>query len=107
MIECIKYKSYIKGTLQGFADFYVQKWGVEIIGCSIYMKDGKRWINFPSKEFINAEGGKAYSPQIKFRERAHMDAFANEAKKAIDEWCKNNQPEEAKAEAFDDSDCPF
>lgn len=108
MIECLKYKSYNNGVLQGFADFYVDKWGIEIIGCAVFMKDGKRWINFPSKEFTNAEGEKGYAPSLKFREREHMDAFANEAKKAIDEWCKNNQSEEEpKAKAFDDSECPF
>ena len=110
MIECITYRPYGKdtGMLQGFANFYVSKWDVEISGCAVFMKDGKRWINFPSKEYTNAEGKKCYSPYIKFRERSRMDAFANEAKKSIDEYCKNNQPdEEPKKAEFDDSECPF
>ena len=62
MIECIKYTEYAKqGCLQGFADLYVKKWGLEIKGCSIYMKENQRWINFPSKEFQNTEGSKADS----------------------------------------------
>ena len=91
MIECTKFKSHESGCLQGFADFYVEKWGLEINGCSLYMKDGKRWINFPSKEFTNQEGEKAYAPLVKFRERDQMDKFSDSAKVAIDKYCKENE----------------
>ena len=110
MIECTKFKSHVSGYLQGFADFYVEKWGLEIKSCSLYMKDGKRWINFPSKEFTTPEGEKAYAPLVKFRERDHMDKFAEAAKKAIVDYCKANpQNDEKPAESpqFDDSECPF
>lgn len=108
MIECTRYKSHKKGCLQGFADFYLPKWGVEIMGFSLYMKDGKRWMKMPSKEYENELGEKKFAPVIRFRDNDHMDAFSNEAKKAIDKWCKENAPkEEVAVPDFDDSRCPF
>jgi len=95
MIECTKFKSFQKGHLQGFADFYIDKWGVEITGCSLYMKDGRRWLNLPSNEYTNAEGEKKYAPFLRFREKKHWETFMEQAKSALDKWCaENNQPEE-------------
>lgn len=84
--------------LQGFADFYVPKWGIEIIGCGLYMKEGRRWINFPSKEFTNPQGEKKFMPHIKFREKSHKDAFCEMAKKAIAKWCEENSSSAPKVE---------
>lgn len=112
MIECIKFKSHVKGHLQGFADFYVEKWGAELTGCSLYMKDGRRWVNLPSKEYKNDLGETKYAPIIRFRKKEHFEAFVNACKKAIDEFCsKNQEPEQeygvSPASSFDDSECPF
>ena len=49
MIECLKYKPINKGSLLGYADIFVPKMGLEIFGCSLHQKDGRRWVNFPSK----------------------------------------------------------
>lgn len=87
MIECTKYKAHPNGHLQGFADFYIDKWGVEINGCSLFMKDGKRWINLPSKEYENGEGEKKFMPLVRFREKEHYGKFMEQAKEAIDKWC--------------------
>jgi len=92
MIACTNYKAFVKGALQGFADFYVPKWGAEIKGCSVYMKDGRKWVNMPSKEFDTPTGEKAFAPIIKMREQAHMTAFTKHALDAIDKWIKDNAP---------------
>lgn len=110
MIECIKFKSHQKGHLQGFADFYIPKWGVELTGCSLYMKDGRRWLNLPAKEYTNPEGEQKYAPIVRFREKKHFEIFIEQAKKAIDKWCEENQEQEvgaSPASSFDDSECPF
>lgn len=104
MVECTRFKSVITGYLQGFADLYVEKWGLEIKGCSLYMKEGRRWINLPSKEFTTPEGEKAYSPIVKFREKDSMDKFTEEAKKAIDRYCSENTNDQ---DTFENSECPF
>ncbi len=87
MIECINFKSYQKGSLQGFADFYLPRWGVEIKGCSLYMKDGQRWLNLPSQPYKNEDGDTKYAPSIRFREKTHYDRFCEQAKAAIDDYC--------------------
>lgn len=90
-IECLKYQSVNKGLLVGFADFYIPKTGIEIFGCQLFQKDGKRWINMPSREYTNAEGEKKYMPYIRFRENAHKDLFTELALKAIDKKCAEMQ----------------
>lgn len=95
MIECTRFKSVTKGHLLGFADFWIPKWGVELNGCSLYQKDGKRWLNMPAQEYTNEAGEKKYRAHVYFREKAHMDAFQDQAKRAIDEWCTNNAKTES------------
>ena len=87
MIECTKFTPHANGFLQGFADFYIEKWGVEINGCSLFMKEGRRWVNFPAKEYENKEGEKKFMPLIRFREKEHNTKFMEAAKEAIDKWC--------------------
>lgn len=109
MIECTNFRTHQAGSLQGFADLYVQTWGLEIKGCSLFMKEGKRWITFPSREYVNKEGEKKYMPYIRFRNKEHMEAFANQAKEAIDKWCKyntDNKPEKP-ASSVETEEVPF
>lgn len=88
MIKCTKFRSYNSGTLQGFCDFFIEKWGVEITGCSLHMKEGRRWINLPSKEYQDEEGNTRYHAIIRFKNREHCEAFIERAKRALDEYCK-------------------
>ena len=97
-IECLRYKSYTKGSLQGFADLYIPKTGLEIYGCSIHQKDGRKWLNMPSKEYQNDDGETKWSHCVRFRERAHMDAFSKLALKAIDDWCISHAEQECSQE---------
>ena len=106
MIECTSFRGYSKSTLQGFADFFIHKWGIEIKGCTLHMKDGRYWIGFQSKEYTNKEGEKKFDPLIRFRERSHADAFAEQAKKAIDKFCESNSNGNQEKEEHDDG-CPF
>jgi hypothetical protein len=112
MIECTSFKSFQKGNFQGYANIYVEKWGIEITGCSLFMKDGRRWINLPSKEYVNKEGEKKFQPLFFFREKSHHEVFVNKVKEAIDKWCIEN-PETQQSQdtlfetASDDSDIPF
>ncbi len=90
MIECVKFKSYKNGHLQGFADLFVDKWGLVVPGCCLYMKDGRRWVEFPGKEYIDDRGEKMYSSVVYFRKKEHKKLFCEAAKKAIDDYCRKN-----------------
>ena len=89
MIECIKFTSCVQGTLQGFADIIVPKWGIEIKNISLHMKNGARWINLPCKE-STSNGKKIYTPILKFIVHSHQEAFGEQVKSAIDRFCKQN-----------------
>lgn len=86
-VECMNYKPVNKGSLLGFADLFVPKMGLEIYGCTLHQKDGRRWVNFPSREFTNDQGEKKYMSIVRFREKTHMNAFTELAKQAIETKC--------------------
>lgn len=92
MIECTYYKSFVKGVTQGFANIFIKEWGLEINNISLCMKNGERWINFPSKDYMNAEGEKKYFSLVRFPEKEMHDRFKDAVLKAIDKYCMENQP---------------
>jgi hypothetical protein len=96
MVECIRFNSHEKGHLLGFADFYIEKWGIEIPGFTLWMKDGRRWLNAPSTRYTDRDGTEKNRAHIFFRKKEHWDAFCVEAEKAIDDWC-----EKSKEQSFD------
>lgn len=91
MVICTNFIKYENGHLKGFADFFVPKWGIEIKSCSFCVKEEKRWINLPSKEFVNDEGQKKFSPYIRFQNQEHWKVFCTQAKHAVDSYLLENQ----------------
>lgn len=89
-IECLRFKPHKKTTLLGFADFWIPRMGIEIRGCSLHQKDGRRWVNLPQVRYENDAGETKYSYTVFFRDSAHSDAFCRHAKEAIDKWCAEN-----------------
>lgn len=91
-ITCIKYNPYAKGSLLGFADIFVPKWGVEIYGLTFHEKEGKRWINFPSREY-EKDGEKKHASYFRFPESSHYNLFCEKVKEAIETKIKETQGE--------------
>ena len=92
-IECIKFRHVGKGSLVGYADLYVPAFGLEIYGCQVFCKDGRKWMTFPSKETgVDENGKKKYWPHVRFRSRESMDNFSSSAMIAIDEEISKIQP---------------
>lgn len=91
MIECTKFKYIGKGSLVGIADLFVPQFGMDIYGCSVFQKDGRKWLTFPSKE-VEINGAKKFFQHMRFRKHESMDNFTAQAMKAI-------QPEIDKARA--------
>lgn len=98
-IECTNYKPVNKGTLLGYADFVMIKSGIEIYGCSVHQKDGKRWVNMPSREYTNADGEKKFLSIVRFRDGERMKAFSTAALQAVDAKAKTIS---APKEVYDD-----
>jgi hypothetical protein len=94
-IECLKFQSVNKGSFLGYADFYIPKTGLEIFSCQVFQKDGKRWVNMPSREYTNEQGEKKFSSYLRYRDPAHRDMFNELALKAIEKKCAEMQTQSA------------
>jgi len=106
MIECIKFKAYEKGVLLGFADFRLPKMGIEIYGCSVHQKDGRKWVNLPSKEYQSETGEKKYSSYVRFIDADHYKKFIGEALDALKPFFELEQAPKVQ-ERFPDENIPF
>ena len=78
-VECTGFRKFEKGTLLGFGDLLLPGVGIEIKECSIHEKNGKRWVNPPSKQYEKPDGTKGYSPLIRFADDKRYQAFQKEA----------------------------
>jgi hypothetical protein len=63
-----------KGTLIGAFDLEMPS-GLKVNGVMLLEKNGKRWVNFPSKEWTTGSGEKKYSPLIEFASAEARDRF--------------------------------
>jgi hypothetical protein len=67
-------KSMRKGTLLGFFDLEMPS-GLIVRGAMLFEKNGKRWVGFPSKEWVKSDGTKGYMPLLEFSSREISDKF--------------------------------
>lgn len=104
-LECKNFKPFKKGYLLGFADIFVPKWGCTIFGITLYEKEGKRWINLPSREY-EKDGKKVHLPFIRFEEVNHYNLFCSMVKDAIDKKV-NDDTKETTHESTADSEVYF
>lgn len=86
-IECVAFRPYDKGFFKGFATLYIEKWGVEIDGFTLWKKENRTWVKFPSDEYEDKQTGeKKYRSKIRFRNKDHFTLFVKEAKEAVDAY---------------------
>jgi len=85
MIICTRFNEYKKGSLLGFATLFIDKWGIEINSCTLHEKDGKSWVNLPTREY-EEEGQKKFMPIIFFKDSSLKTKFIEQAKDAIENF---------------------
>jgi len=84
MIECMRFNTINKGFCVGFADIKIPEFNnMEIYGMTLYEKERRRWVGFPSKQY-EKDGVTKYSPYFRFPEKEDYDNFCSETKKAIE-----------------------
>jgi hypothetical protein len=76
-------KQLRKGTLLGFFDLEMPS-GLIVRGAMLFEKNGKRWIGFPSKEWVKSDGTKGYMPLLEFADRAIADKFQFQVLPAVE-----------------------
>jgi hypothetical protein len=63
-----------KGALIGSVDVETP-WGIKIIGTMLFEKEGKRWVNFPSKEWTKQDGTRGFFPLLEWTSPAARAQF--------------------------------
>ena len=63
-----------KNSLIGSFDLEMPS-GLIVRGVMLFEKDGRRWVNFPSKEWTKSDGSKGYFPLLEFTSREIADNF--------------------------------
>ncbi len=96
MFKILRLQKVDKGSLLFTVDISVEKWGGFCIhGITIFQKEGKRWIGFPSKKIEVGTGEVRYLPYVRFEERTIQEAFGIKLMQSIDAWLKaGNKPTE-------------
>jgi hypothetical protein len=52
-MEVSNWKPINKGFLKGSFDVTINQYGITIVDCALFEKDGKRWVNFPSRKYTS------------------------------------------------------
>lgn len=112
MIECVNFKAFSKGVTQGFADLKIIKWGGIFYGCSLCMKNGHKWVNFPSRQYKDENAETKYLPHFRFDDKETKDKFDVEAIQAIEKFCKEknidlNQDSTVRQQYRESEETPF
>jgi hypothetical protein len=84
-IVCTNWKTYIRGTLRGFADIRIGAWHLNLRDVAVHEKNGRRWAQLPAKpqlddnrELIREPSGKIrYYRNIWFDDRELADRFGD------------------------------
>ena len=73
-----------KGNLVGFFTVTTPS-GMVIHGCSLFEKDGKRWVGLPSRAIDKPDGTKIYKAHVEFTSKEVSQKFQDLVLKAMDE----------------------
>ena len=82
-IAISNFKEHRKNTLQGFFDVKLTNAGLEIRGCCLHEKDGRQWVQLPSKPYDKDDGSKGWQYFLDFYDREKRESFQREVLKAL------------------------
>ena len=91
-IEIQNYKEVNTGYKKGTCNIKMPLWGNFIIyGISIFEKEGKRWISFPSQK-SEKDGVEKWFQHCRFENENMTEAFRKEFFKEFEKYQKANNP---------------
>lgn len=85
-VTCSEFRAFDKNTLQGFATLRLAPPGIEIQGCSVHAKGGKRWVNFPAKQYTGPDGVVCWQNLVTIDKGSAYWRFQDLAFLAIDDY---------------------
>ena len=74
-----------KGPVKATVDIEVPPWRLAFRGCLWFQKDGKEWINLPSRAWTDRAGNRKFSNLIEFTDRSTSERFQQAALAAVHE----------------------
>jgi hypothetical protein len=77
------YKPVGKGLVVASLDIEVEQWGITFRSCTLFDKDGKKWISFPSKKSDGPDGKPRYYNYV-VMDKEKKEAFDKAAIALID-----------------------
>jgi hypothetical protein len=103
-IEIKSFRKFEKNTLKGFLTVLLQPSGLEIRDLTLHEKNGKRWVNMPSRPYEDDEGETRYSYIIFFPDKKRAEQFQQATLKALKEY---QQPNPEPKTVLDEDGFPF
>ena len=85
-IEIVKFRKFEKNTLKGFLTVLMTSIGLEIRDCALQEKDGKKWVNLPSKPYEKDDGSTGYSYIVKFTDKDRYYQFQDAVLQELDRY---------------------
>jgi hypothetical protein len=85
MIRCVRFRPYVKNTLRAFVDLELTRVGLVLHDCCWHEKNGKHWVAFPARSYLDKNGNTLWSPLVEFAEGAAKarEQFQRQAVEAI------------------------
>lgn len=85
-MKVIEYKQINKGSLLGSMSILMDEWGGLVIReVLLFQKDGKRWLNFPSKTY-EKDGKTEYFYYLRFSDKIKHEEWQQKALKALQDY---------------------
>jgi len=83
-MRVVNFRQYEKGTLQGFFELQLDS-GLSVRGMTCHVKNGKRWVAFPSKPYEDEDGEVKYQNILYIPDDSRWKKFQALALRALDE----------------------
>lgn len=83
-ICCLFFREHANNSLEGFADLGVGP--LLFKGCAIHQKSGKRWVNFPARQYKDDAGVLQWQALIAIPDKAAYCEFQKSALEAVDSY---------------------
>ena len=98
-MKILNFRKFEKNTLRGFLEVELPS-GLCIRDLSYHVKNGSRWIGYPSKPYEKEDGSQSWVNQIWFEDKEVHNRFQRQLLAALDEHFAMNRDE-------DPGDIPF
>lgn len=99
------YREYEKNTLKAFVTIEILDIHLVIKDCTVHQKDGRAWIGFPGRKYIDGDGNEAWTNILEFKDDAAREDFRKAAVSAVKDHVESLRKRESRPK--DDETTPF